>query len=346
MYALPDNGRNEVAHREGADGAESRVPNGTKRQRIVWRNVILMGLLHAGALYSVLLIPKAHPFTWIWSYICFMITALGITAGAHRLWSHRSYNAKLPLRIFLAAANSMAFQNDIYEWSRDHRSHHKYSETDADPHNAKRGFFFSHVGWLFVQKHKDVIDKGKRLDLSDLLADPVVVFQRKYYKMSVLVMCFFLPTMVPWYFWGESMWNSYFLASILRYTVALNLTWLVNSAAHMYGNRPYNKDINPRENRFVTFGAIGEGFHNFHHTFPFDYAASEFGLRYNITTCFIDLMCWLGLASNRKKATSEMVMARKLRTAGPRDRSRSSSNEEKTRITSEQKCTYHKVELD
>lgn len=66
MYALPDNERNEVAHREGADGAESRTPNGTKRQRIVWRNVILMGLLHAGALYSVLLIPKAHPFTWIW----------------------------------------------------------------------------------------------------------------------------------------------------------------------------------------------------------------------------------------------------------------------------------------
>lgn len=71
-------------------------------------------------------------------------------------------------------------QNDIYEWSRDHRVHHKYSETDADPHNAKRGFFFAHVGWLFMRKHRDVIEKGKRLDFSDLLADPVVVFQRKW----------------------------------------------------------------------------------------------------------------------------------------------------------------------
>ncbi|KAI5614270.1 stearoyl-CoA desaturase 5, partial [Silurus asotus] len=309
-------------------------------QHIVWRNVLLMGLLHAGALYSVFLVPSAHPFTWMWSYICFMITGLGVTAGAHRLWSHRSYKAKLPLRIFLAAANSMAFQvitfrpdnfpktlnyknsiihfcslqNDIFEWSRDHRAHHKYSETDADPHNARRGFFFSHVGWLFVPKHKEVIEKGKRLDMSDLLADPVVAFQRKYYKISVVMMCFILPTLVPWYFWGESLWNSYFLSTILRYTIALNLTWLVNSAAHMYGNRPYNKNINPRENRFVTFGAIGEGFHNFHHTFPFDYAASEFGFRYNPTTCFIDLMCWFGLASNRKRATPEMIMARKLRT--------------------------------
>ncbi|KAJ8346350.1 hypothetical protein SKAU_G00277510 [Synaphobranchus kaupii] len=281
---------------------------------IVWRNVILMTLLHIGAVYSLFLIPKAHPLTWIWSYVCFLVTALGVTAGAHRLWSHRSYKAKLPLRVFLAAANSMAFQNDIFEWSRDHRVHHKYSETDGDPHNARRGFFFAHVGWLFVRKHQDVIEKGKKLDMSDLLADPVVLFQRKYYKTSVLVMCFMVPMLVPWYLWDETLWNSYFLSSILRYSVSLNVTWLVNSAAHMYGNRPYDENINPRENRFVTFWAIGEGFHNYHHTFPFDYSTSEFGLRYNPTTCFIDLMCWLGLASNRKRASPEMIKARKLRT--------------------------------
>ncbi|XP_023839299.1 stearoyl-CoA desaturase 5-like [Salvelinus sp. IW2-2015] len=281
---------------------------------IIWRNVILMALLHIGAVYSILVIPRAKPLTWVWSYVCFIVTALGVTAGAHRLWSHRSYRAKLPLRVFLAAANSMAFQNDIYEWARDHRVHHKFSETDADPHNATRGFFFAHIGWLFVHKHRDVIEKGRKLDVTDLLADPVVQFQRRYYKTSVLIMCFLVPTVVPWYFWGETLWNSYFLASILRYTVSLNVTWLVNSAAHMYGNRPYDQNISPRENRWVTFGAIGEGFHNFHHTFPFDYSTSEFGLRFNPTTCFIDLMCWMGLASNRKKASVETIQSRKLRT--------------------------------
>ena len=73
----------------------------------------------------------------------------------------------------------LVFQNDIYEWSRDHRVHHKYSETSGDPHNAMRGFFFSHIGWLLVKKHPDVIAKGKLLDLSDLMADPVVKFQRR-----------------------------------------------------------------------------------------------------------------------------------------------------------------------
>lgn len=70
-------------------------------------------------------------------------------------------------------------QNDIYEWARDHRVHHKYSETDADPHNAKRGFFFAHIGWLLVRKHPDVIEKGKKLELTDLKADKVVTFQRR-----------------------------------------------------------------------------------------------------------------------------------------------------------------------
>lgn len=75
--------------------------------------------------------------------------------------------------------NSAAIQNDIYEWSRDHRVHHKFTDSDADPHNAKRGFFFSHVGWLLVKKHRDVRLKGNTLDMSDLKNDPVVMFQRK-----------------------------------------------------------------------------------------------------------------------------------------------------------------------
>lgn len=73
----------------------------------------------------------------------------------------------------------MAFQNDIYEWSRDHRVHHKYSETDADPHNATRGFFFAHIGWLLVKKHPEVLAKGKIIDCADILADPIVRFQRR-----------------------------------------------------------------------------------------------------------------------------------------------------------------------
>ncbi|GAA6224077.1 acyl-CoA desaturase-like [Lates japonicus] len=281
---------------------------------VVWKNVVWMASLHSGALYGLFLVPSASVSTLIWTAVCYLLTALGITAGAHRLWSHRSYKATFSLRVFLALCNSMAFQNHIYEWSRDHRVHHKHSETNADPHNAKRGFFFSHVGWVMVRKHPCVIEKGQTIDLSDLKADKVVMFQKRYYRLSVLILCFVVPTLVPWYFWGESLVVGYFVPGLLRYMSFLNATWLVNSAAHMWGNRPYDKNINPAENTLVSFSTVGEGFHNYHHTFPFDYAASEFGYKLNLTTMFIDFMCFLGLASDRKKVSKEMIIARMKRT--------------------------------
>ena len=84
------------------------------------------------------------------------------------------------------------------------------------------------------------------------------------------------------------------LMSVLRYVSVLQATWLVNSAAHMFGMKPYDVKIGPVENMAVTVLAIGEGFHNYHHTFPFDYRASEWGSRLNITTAFIDLMAMTG----------------------------------------------------
>lgn len=282
--------------------------------KIVWRNVLLMTILHLAALYSLSLIPVAHVYTLIWALGVYIYAGIGITAGAHRLWAHRAYKAKLPMRALLASMQSTAFQNSIFEWSRDHRVHHKYSETDADPHNAKRGFFFSHIGWLLVRKHPNVRAKGKLLDTTDLLNDPVVRFQRKYYIPSVLLFCFIIPTIVPNLCWDESLWNAYFLAGILRYCCGLNATWLVNSAAHMWGNRPYDKRINPAENIGVSIGSMGEGFHNYHHTFPQDYKTSELGWRINFTTMFIDFFAMLGQVYDRKTIDPEVIMKRKQRT--------------------------------
>ncbi|XP_072293278.1 stearoyl-CoA desaturase b [Eucyclogobius newberryi] len=296
------------------DGVFEKEERGPQMQ-LVWRNVVGMALLHAGAVYGFTLIPSAKALTLVWTAVCYIISGLGITAGAHRLWCHRTYKASFPLRVFLALANSMASENDIYEWSRDHRSHHKYSETDADPHNATRGFFFSHVGWLLVRKHPDVIEKGQKLDMSDLKADKVVMFQKRYHLLSVVLLCFVVPTLVPWWFWDESLVTAYFLPGLFRYVIMLNATWLVNSAAHKWGNRPYDINIQPRENRVVSFSAMGEGFHNYHHTFPFDYSTSEFGWWLNPTTAFIDLMCFLGLASDRKKVSKEVILARMQRTS-------------------------------
>ena len=116
------------------------------------------------------------------------------------------------------------------------------------------------------------------------------------------------------YFWNETFMNAFLIPTLFRLCFTLNQTWLVNSVAHMWGNRPYDATINPRENIFVVLGAVGEGFHNYHHTFPYDYATSEYGIKYNLTTAFINLMAWLGLAYDLKTVKKEIISARKLRT--------------------------------
>lgn len=301
---------------ESFEGHPKSVPNKDYKLKIVWRNVILFIYLHAAALYGAyLMLFSASWPTVIWATLLYQASGLGITAGAHRLWAHRSYKAKLPLRLLLVLFNTIAFENHVIEWARDHRVHHKYSETNADPHNARRGFFFAHMGWLMCKKHPDVIEKGKGIDMSDLTNDKVLAFQKKYYLLIMPFCCFVIPTMVPVYLWGETWTNAWFVATLFRFTFTLNMTWLVNSAAHMWGLRPYDKFINPSENLGVAIGALGEGWHNYHHVFPWDYKTAELGnYRANFTTAFIDFFAKIGWAYDLKTVSAQMIKKRVERT--------------------------------
>ena len=79
------------------------------------------------------------------------------------------------------------------------------------------------------------------------------------------------------------------------------MTWFVNSAAHIWGDRPFDKNITPRENWFVVFASLGEGFHNYNHTYPNDYATLQWYLKYNATTKFLDRCLFLGIAYEAKR---------------------------------------------
>lgn len=288
------------------------IPKFSYKRQIVWRNVVLMGALHLAAIYGFyLLFAEAMRKTIIFTITLYFLSGWGITAGAHRLWAHRSFKAKNPLKLILMVLNTLAFQNDVIEWSRDHRVHHRYSETDADPHNALRGLFFSHIGWLLVRKHPAVIEKGKKVDISDLTADPILMFQRRHYKLLVLLLSFVLPTVVPWYFWGESLRVAYFTAALFRYAFTLNITWMVNSLSHFYGSHPYDKGINPSQNFTTILLSVGEGWHNYHHVFPYDYRASEYPWRFNPTSWFIDFFAWIGWAYDLKTVSPEGIQKKK-----------------------------------
>ena len=190
---------------------------------------------------------------------------------------------------------TLAFQNSIYEWVRDHRAHHKFTDTNADPHNSKRGFFFSHMGWLLTKKHPDVRIKGSQIDMSDLKQDSVVMFQKRHYLTIMPFITFILPALPPYFLWNYSLFTSLITCSLMRYTISLHFTWFVNSWAHMWGTRPYDKNITAVNSFAVGVMANGEGWHNYHHVFPWDYKAAELGsYGTNYTKAFIDLFMKIG----------------------------------------------------
>ena len=128
------------------------------------------------------------------------------------------------------------------------------------------------MGWLMVKKHPEVIAKGRQIDLSDVLADPIVRFQRRYYIPLTLLCWGLLPTLAPVYLFGERPLYAFMFCVMFRYVYVLHATWNVNSAAHLFGNRPYSVKINPRENKVVSYVSFGEGQHNYHHSWPWDYS--------------------------------------------------------------------------
>ncbi|XP_014209579.1 acyl-CoA Delta(11) desaturase-like [Copidosoma floridanum] len=277
-------------------------------QPLIWLNIIGIAVLHVLALYAFIFHYNLAKWqTWVFSSAWGITAGVGITAGLHRLWAHRSYSAKLPLRILLAVLYCMAGQTHFYKWIRDHRTHHKFTDSAADPHDANRGFFFSHVGWLMMKRHPAVIKYGKKIDMSDIEADPVICFFDKYYEWIMCTLAFVVPALIPVYFWNES-WYIATHAVIIRYVWLLNATFLVNSFAHMWGNKPYNKSFKSTENATVSFFALGEGWHNYHHSFPWDYKAAELGsYGLNPSTAFIELMAKIGWAYDLKTPSKELV---------------------------------------
>ncbi|KAJ5644578.1 hypothetical protein N7507_010589 [Penicillium longicatenatum] len=218
-------------------------------------------------------------------------------AGYHRLWSHHSYNASTPLKFYLAIMGAGAGQGSIKWWARNHRAHHRYTDTDKDPYSVQRGLAYAHIGW--VLKKQDSAQTG-RTDITDLKGDPIVMWQDRNYLLLLLFATFFLPAAVCGIGWGD--WRGGFVyAAILRMLCVQQATFCVNSLAHWLGDQPYEDHNSPRDHTLTAILSLGEGWHNFHHEFPSDYRNAINWYQYDPTKWLIWIWCQLGLASELKK---------------------------------------------
>ena len=230
------------------------------------------------------------------------------TSGYHRLWSHTSYRASNCLKVFLALGGAGAGEGSIRWWARNHRAHHRYTDTNLDPYSVNKGLLYSHMGWLIMKQNPKRIG---RVDISDLNEDPIVVWQHQNYLPVVICMALLLPTLLSGLLWGD--WAGGFIyAGILRMALVHQATFCVNSLAHWLGDQPFDAGKSSRDHFLTALLALGEGYHNFHHEFPSDYRNATKWYQYDPTKWVIRIWEYLGLAYDVKQFHPDEVRKRQI----------------------------------
>ncbi|KAG0173613.1 hypothetical protein DFQ28_008253 [Apophysomyces sp. BC1034] len=264
-------------------------------KHVNWTQSILLLGTPLIALYGAFT-TELQTKTLIWTVIYYFITGLGITGGYHRMWAHRAFRGTTLLKWIMSLSGAGAVQGSAYWWSRGHRAHHRWTDTDKDPYSAHRGFFFAHFGWMLVSRPKNRIGYA---DVADLKADPVVAFQHKHYPYFALIMGFIFPTLVAGLGWGDYR-GGYFYAGVARLCFVHHATFCVNSLAHFLGEDTFDDHHTPRDHWITALATLGEGYHNFHHEFPQDYRNAILAYQYDPTKWLIKALSWVGLAYDLK----------------------------------------------
>jgi len=239
-------------------------------------------------------------------------TGFSITLGYHRLFSHLSFKAKRPVRLFTLLFGAASFENSALDWSADHRIHHKHVDEDEDPYDISKGFFYAHIGWLlFRLKPKPPVTNVK-----DLEADPLVMWQHRYVQWIGLVVGFVVPTLLGWAYGhfvtgtpAETALACFLIPGLLRTVVVQQGTFCINSLCHLFGRQPYSTRHSARDSWWVALLTFGEGYHNYHHEFQHDYRNGVKPWQFDPTKWIIWTLAKLGLASDLRTVPDTRILA-------------------------------------
>lgn len=234
---------------------------------------------------------------WVAFAILMAWTGLSITAGYHRLWSHKSYEAHPVVKYILLLGATLAVESSVFDWCSGHRSHHRHVDDEYDdPYSSRRGFWFSHIGWMLRKYPSGQYDYK---NIPDLKKDKLLALQHKYYGFWVIATNVVVLAMIGWI--TGDMLGTFLIAGLLRLVLTHHFTFFINSLCHMFGTRPYTDENTARDNGLLAIVTWGEGYHNYHHYFQYDYRNGVKWWQYDPTKWIIGLLAKVGLASNLKR---------------------------------------------
>ena len=278
-----------------------------QKPKLIWLPVVVFGITTPLAVIGVPVYAFLYGFD-LWQVAAMVIGVafceISITAGYHRLWSHRAYDAHWLVRLFFAVGGTYATQNSILHWASDHRRHHLHvDDNQRDPYSAKRGFWYAHIGWMLrdYDNFKDTAYKN----CNDLKKDPIVMWQHRHYLPLVLGINFGIPIILG-LLHGDLI-GMILLAGVARLVIAHHFTFLINSLAHIWGNQPYSDKNTSRDNGFLALLTMGEGYHNYHHSFQRDYRNGIRWWQFDPTKWLIRALSWCRLTENLYRTPVERI---------------------------------------
>ncbi len=276
-----------------------------------WVNLSFLALTPVVALAGSVWYAVNYGVTWLEVsnfFFMYWLTGVGITAGYHRYYSHRSYDCSRPLQLVYLIFGAASVENSALNWSADHRYHHRFVDTDQDPYNILRGGLYAHMGWIIRRETRD--DETRYKYVPDLLRDPLVMWQQRWYLAIVLLASFVLPTLIGWA--GGRPLGGLIFGGFLRVVVVQHMTFFINSLAHLYGSRPYDTANTARDNWMLSPLTFGEGYHNFHHKFQADYRNGIHWYQFDLGKWWIRFFHWMGWAWRLNRTPERLILKAKL----------------------------------
>ena len=242
-------------------------------------------------------------FSWsalVFFLVTYIIGGMSITVGYHRLYAHKAYSANPFFEWCILLGSALAFEMSALMWSHDHRIHHNHCDTEKDPYSIKKGFWYAHIGWLFDYKR----EFNEQL-VGDLLKNPRVVFQDKYYAHLVIgvnLLVFF----IGWGITGSAL-ASFYMGFLVRMAMIHHCTWFINSLCHTYGSKTYARELSAVDNAIMAVLTFGEGYHNYHHAFAADYRNGIRWYHFDPSKWTIWIASKLGMTTNLRAVNDVTV---------------------------------------
>ncbi|QOC21993.1 fatty acid desaturase [Wenzhouxiangella sp. AB-CW3] len=283
----------------------------TNKPPLATANLIYFVAVHLLALVAAplwALLVGFSGWAWLTAGLIWLFSGLSITAGYHRLWSHRSYQATWPLKLFFVIFGTFALQNSVLVWCARHRLHHRFvDDTERDPHSIRTGFWHAHIGWMLRHWPTSEIDFDQ---VKDLERDPLLRWQHRHYWLLTWLLNLGVPVLLGVLI-GEVI-GMVLLAGAVRLVFSQHCTFFINSLAHTWGKRHYTDSNTSRDNAWLALVTWGEGYHNFHHAFQADYRNGVCWWHFDPGKWLIAACSSVGLAGSLKRTPAFRIRRAKM----------------------------------